>query len=148
MRFWDTSAIVPLLIREPGTDALLELAGEPKPVFIWWGTSVEVHSALSRRERTGVLSSAAYAGAVSAFLGVTSGWREVSPGEALRATAERLLRVHPIRAADALQLAAAAYLAADQGISVDFVCLDERLRNAAAREGMNVLPAQTNWNQA
>ena len=38
---------------------------------------------------------------------LSSGWHEVVPSSRVRSAAERLLRVHPLRAADSLQLAAA-----------------------------------------
>jgi hypothetical protein len=56
----------------------------------------------------------------------------------VRDVARRLLRVHPLRAADALQLAAA-YLAAERRPStLEIVTLDERVRLAAAKEGFIV----------
>jgi hypothetical protein len=59
----------------------------------------------------------------------------------VRRTAERLLRTHPLRAADALQLAAALIAADHDPTSLAIVCLDERLRVAARREGFIVLGA-------
>jgi hypothetical protein len=69
-------------------------------------------------------------------------WLEIEPSEALRQGAMRLLRVHPLRAADTLQLAAAlvwAGIAAGRG----FVTLDQRLADAARAEGFDVvMPAR------
>ncbi|MEO8092931.1 MAG: hypothetical protein ABI726_09525 [bacterium] len=67
-------------------------------------------------------------------------WVELQPSEAIRAAAERLLAVHPLRAADALQLAAANAWRGGFGRRPPFVCFDQRLRDAAAREGFEVLP--------
>ena len=50
-----------------------------------------------------------------------------------------MLRVHPLRAADALQLAAAVAFAEDNQAGVRFVSFDARLNDAAAREGFPVL---------
>ena len=55
MRFWDASAVVPLLVREPSTDALLELLREDDQIMVWWGTRVECVGALVRRFRPGGL---------------------------------------------------------------------------------------------
>ncbi len=67
-------------------------------------------------------------------------WSEVLPSENLRRRAERLLAVHPLRAADALQLAAALLWARGATNEHAFVCFDERLRQAAVREGFSLLP--------
>ena len=52
------------------------------------------------------------------------------------------LLLHPLRAADAMQLAAAIVWANGQATGHEFVCLDHRLREAAQREGFTVLPKQ------
>jgi hypothetical protein len=51
-----------------------------------------------------------------------------------------VLAAHPLRAADALQLAAALVWTGEAAAGEAFVCLDERLRDAARREGFEVLP--------
>ena len=141
MRFWDSTAVVPLFVNELVTDQLLPLAAEDAGITVWWGSSVEVTAALARRERLGELSSAVCADTLIAFRRVSDTWREVGPTAAIRIRAERLLRVHPLRAADSLQLAAALSLAeGGNADTIEFVCLDERLRQAAAREGLRLLP--------
>jgi predicted nucleic acid-binding protein len=65
---------------------------------------------------------------------------EVAPVEDVRGRAERLLAVHPLRAADALQLGAALVWARERTTGLGFVSLDGRLREAARREGFTVLP--------
>ena len=66
MRFWDSSAIVPLLVRENATDMCLALLKEsPSDILAWWGTTTECVSALSRREREGSLSGSAMGAAIS-----------------------------------------------------------------------------------
>jgi hypothetical protein len=135
LRFWDASAIVPLLVEEaatPGLFALLE--GDPE-MIVWWGSPVECTSAIARREREGSLGAREATRAVERLRQISAGWQEVLPAEALRAVAQRLLRVHPLRAADALQLAAAIVASEHEPTSLPLVCLDERLADAAGREG-------------
>ena len=67
-------------------------------------------------------------------------WTEMQPSEALRNTAERLLAVHPLRTADALQLAAAIQWCRGNTNDQGLVAFDQRLRDAAYREGFTVLP--------
>ena len=64
---------------------------------------------------------------------------EVQPSERVRSTAQRALRVHALRAADALQLAAAIVAAGEDRASLVVVCLDQRLTLAARREGFQVI---------
>jgi hypothetical protein len=72
---------------------------------------------------------------------VISAAYEIQPTEEVRATACRILRVHELRAADALQFAAALVWAGYHPAGLGFVCLDRKLREAAEREGFAVLPA-------
>lgn len=138
MRFWDSSAIVPLIIDEPGRSALLEILESDPVMVVWWGTPVELVSAVSRRERDGGLDPAVAAAAVDRVRKLERAWHQVTPSDAVRNRAQRLLRVHPLRAADSLQLAAALGVAGDDPASISFVTLDRRLRDAAQREGLDV----------
>ena len=69
---------------------------------------------------------------------LAAGWHEVDPSDEIRETAARFLRVHPLRAADALQLAAAFAAAERRPASLEIVTLDDRLANAARKEGFAV----------
>ena len=138
MRFWDSSAIVPLSVEEPATDRALALVAEDPEVAIWWATPVECASAVARLEREAALTPAEAAEAFHRLDLLARSWFEIEPHDELREVARRLLRVHPLRAADALQLAAA-YLAAERRPpTLEVVTLDERLRHAALKEGFRV----------
>ena len=106
---------------------------------VWWGAPVEIFSAIARKERAGQLTAIKVSKAFEALEALSEGWQEILPTTHLRMTAQRLLRVHPLRAADALQLAAAITAFEGQPAFGDFVCLDERLADAARREGLRVL---------
>lgn len=135
MRFWDASAVVALLFAEPEREALLGALERDPEMLAWWGTPVECASAIARREREGVLELAQASAALDRLRSLAASWHEVLPSDAVRNGAQRLLRVHPLRAADSLQLAAAVVAAEGEATSLEFVCLDERLSAAAAREG-------------
>lgn len=139
MRFWDASALVSLLTGDEGGERLEQLYGDGSGVWIWWATPVEIASSIARRERTGELAaeSAAQAYLSLAHMGAT--WHQVLPGEALRESAKRLSRIHPLRAADSLQLASALTLAGPEHAPLEFVSRDTRLIDAAARQGLTVL---------
>ncbi|MCK6556314.1 type II toxin-antitoxin system VapC family toxin [Candidatus Binatia bacterium] len=139
MRFWDASALVPLVVAEPLRDELLELFEQDPEIVAWWGSTVECTSAVARREREGALSANDATRALDRLRDLAVGWQEVLPSEPVRSTACRLLRVHPLRAADGLQLAAAIIAAEREPGTLDFVGLDDRLNDAASREGFRVV---------
>jgi predicted nucleic acid-binding protein len=139
MKFWDSSAILALLAAEPAREAALQILDRDSQVLIWWGTTVEIASALARREREGVLSADQVAQALAVALELADSWDEIVPSDAVRRLAQRLLRVHPLRAADSLQLAAALVAADHNPATLELVCLDARLCSAARREGFAVL---------
>jgi predicted nucleic acid-binding protein len=104
-------------------------------VLVWWGSEVECASALARLERDGALSPQAMMLAFKRLERLVAGWHEVDPSDAIREAATRFLRVHPLRAADALQLAAAFLAAERRPASLEVVTLDDRLGTAARKEG-------------
>lgn len=139
MRFWDSSAVVALLVREPSSAAAMREFELDPEVLAWWGTETECVSALARLEREGSLSGASLADALRRLDALSLAWREVQPTATVRRTETRLLRVHPLRAADAHQLAAAIVAAEGQPATLPFVTLDDRLADAAGREGFTVI---------
>jgi uncharacterized protein len=141
LRFWDSSAIVPLIVTETTTEVLLASAGQDPVMCVWWASEVECVSALSRLEREGALGDEAITTALERLDRLAESWNEVQPTAALRGTARRLLRVHQLRGADSLQLAAAVIASEGQPASLSIVTLDERLAGAARREGFVVQDA-------
>jgi len=141
MRFWDTSAILPLLVEEPRTQAMVELMRDDPAAAVWWLTPVECWSALARLEREGRLTEVGVAAAATLLREAARRWTEVPPLERIRDQASRLVRLHPLRAADALQLAAAVVLADFEPRTLPVVTLDDRLAAAARREGFEVMGA-------
>jgi predicted nucleic acid-binding protein len=135
MRFWDASAIVPLLMTETSTKTLQGLAAADPAILVWWATEVECASAIARLERDGALETPAVIEAFDRLKRLAGGWHEVDATDAVREAAVRFLRVHPLRAAGALQLAAAFVAAERRPSSLEVITLDERVAAAARREG-------------
>jgi len=140
MRFWDSSAIVPLCFRESASDTLRRIANTDEDIVVWWASRTECISAMARRRREGVLSTEAERKGRAILSALAEAWSEVQPTEIVRERAERLLMVHPLRTADGLQLASALVWAEESPKSLDVVSLDQNLREAALREGFTVLP--------
>lgn len=142
MRFWDSSALVPLLVQERLSGEMGALYAEDPEVLVWWSTSVECVSALARLEREGSLASNGMAAALERLDAIAAAWREVLPIADARRIAIRLLRVHALRAAESLQVAAAIIASELHPATLPLVTLDDRLAAAAEREGFRVvLPA-------
>jgi uncharacterized protein len=142
VKFWDASAVVPLLVREPSSDPLLSLLAADTAMLVWWATPVEVTSALVRREREGSLPASGVTHALDRLRGLAAAWSEILPVDAIRLAAQRLLRIHPLRAAGALQLAAAMVASENDPASLQIVSLDERLNEIADREGFGIVRSQ------
>jgi predicted nucleic acid-binding protein len=141
VNFWDSSAIVPLLVGEPMTAVVRDILSGDRQMHVWWGTEIECVSTIARLEREAIDPSIISA-ALDRLSAMREDWNEVNPGALVRDSARRLLRVHPLRAADALQLAAAWVLADQNPSSVSVVSLDERLRDSARREGFLLVPGR------
>jgi predicted nucleic acid-binding protein len=144
MRFWDASAIVPLLMAEPTTRTLQRLATRDPAMLVWWATEVECASAIARLERDGALDEAAAIEAFDRLKHLAGAWHEVDPSDGIREAAVRFLRVHPLRAADALQLAAAFVAAERRPSSLEVVTLDDRLAVAGRKEGFVLIEVSSN----
>jgi predicted nucleic acid-binding protein len=135
VKFWDSSAIVPLLVSEATTETMQAVAADDPSMLVWWATPVECVSAISRLERDGSLTTDGTGVALQRLDALAEAWNEIQPVEAARIAARRVLRVHALRAADALQLAAALIAAERNPGSLELVTLDDRLLDAARREG-------------
>jgi predicted nucleic acid-binding protein len=139
MRFWDASAIVPLLIGEEEHGAARSAFDDDPEIAAWWGTTVECVSAISRRARDGSLRAQALSQALMRLDALAAAWQEVEPSPRIRQSAIRMLRVHPLRAADAFQLAAALAASEENPAALPVVTYDDRLGESAEREGFVVI---------
>jgi uncharacterized protein len=138
VRFWDSSAIVPLLIEQPSSRQADAWLAADDQMAVWTMTSVEIASALWRLVREGELDPAQARAAESRLDDVVQASHVVVDTEGVKARAVRLLRVHPLRAADALQLAAALGWSLDRPAGRTLHTFDSRLADAARREGFEV----------
>jgi len=141
MKFWDSSAVVPCCVIEPRSHLIKEILQDDQEMIVWWATRIECLSALFRLVREGVLHDREEEMAQVVLQKLAETWREILPTQMVRETAERLLAVHPLHTADALQLSAALIGAGKNPRGHLFVCLDKGLRVPARKEGFTLLPA-------
>lgn len=138
MRFWDSSAIAPLLVEETASRPREAQLHEDAEILVWYGTWAELESAICRRERESSIDPEQAAMARTRLSVLTRAWLEVQPTSWVRERAIRLLRVHPLRAADAMQLAAALVVFKERTAGNRFLTADLRLAKAATLEGFAV----------
>ncbi|WP_419925400.1 type II toxin-antitoxin system VapC family toxin [Candidatus Poriferisocius sp.] len=140
MRYWDASALVPLVVSEPNSDLSRSWLADDSAVITWAWTRVEIVSAIERRTREGALSRQDRRQVIGRLETFADTWDEVTEVLAVRSRASLLLARHPLRDADAGQLGAALLISEQlDGESLPFMCLDRRLSEAAELEGLGVL---------
>ncbi|HEY4392516.1 MAG TPA: type II toxin-antitoxin system VapC family toxin [Polyangia bacterium] len=139
MRFWDTSAVVPLIVEEELSALARTWIQEDDEVALWALSRLEMASAIERRAREGLLDPAQRRTALRRVAALADAAHEVTDLLAVRTKAVALVARHAIRAADAAQLAAALLLADPDPASLTVVVLDHRLAEAAAREGLDIV---------
>jgi len=137
--FWDTSAIVPLCCFQNVSSKARQAARTYNRQVVWWVTPVEVKSAFQRLVREGNISPQEIVQSNTRLAYLRDRWNEIQPTEQLRERAEQLLRMHKLRAADALQLAAALLWCNDRPRDHVFIAADAVLIDAANIEGFVVV---------
>jgi len=140
VKFWDSSALIPLFIEEPTSGLVAQWLGGDPAIAVWALTRIEMLSALERRRRDAAGSRSHIVSARRELVRLSGFWTVITDIDRVCLHAERLLQDYPLRAADALQLGAAIVAANDHPASLDFVTFDRRLADAAGREGFSVLP--------
>lgn len=140
MRFWDSSALVPLLVHEVSSWKVWELVQQDPEMVLWWATPIECAAALARIDGEDRVWKPVLQQSQRALRSLVANATEVRPTEDVRGFAEHLVSKHPLRAADSLQLGAALFWRQGYPDGASFVALDGRLRLAAALEGFRVLP--------
>ena len=135
--FWDASALVPLCVAQ-GTSSLARTAARTKSIAVWWVSPVEMTSAFMRLLRSQEIDQTNFLLAMARLTELRRRWIEVQPTEVVRELAQTLLERHALRAADAMQLAAALIWSKQRARGRSFVCMDSRLSEAAGKEGFSV----------
>ncbi len=137
--FWDSSALVPLCVRQRLTPGAIALYKQYE-VVVWWATPVEIASALARLLRMGQLDSNQWRKAQELALDLATFWSEIQPSDSLRAKATELVTLYDLRAGDSLQLAAALEWCDQNPQGQVFLTADQKLRDAALLSGFDAKP--------
>jgi len=141
--YLETSALVKLYIREPGTETLLRLVRREHNhrLTILTIAEVEFRSAIRRRERSGDIKHDVAAKLIRGFMGhLESKFARQPLNETVLQTACALIDSYPLRAYDAVQLAGCPVLRETAGTDGSaFVCADAQLLAAANRMKVSTL---------
>jgi predicted nucleic acid-binding protein len=136
LAFWDTSALVPLCAHQGITPRVVALY-RSYGVVVWWTTAVEIASALRRLVRMKQLTPDDWTVSRSLALELAKSWRVIHPSNSLRAGAVQLVDRYDLKAADALQLAAALEWCEKIPQGGVFLSADQKLREAAVLCGFD-----------
>jgi predicted nucleic acid-binding protein len=134
--FWDTSALVPLCVRQGITLQTIALY-KLHDTVVWWATPVEIASALARLVRMKQLNPSDWARARKLANRLADSWSVIQPSDAVRAKSAQLVDRYDLRAADSFQLAAALEWCEDDPQGRVFLTADGRLREAARSSGFD-----------
>jgi predicted nucleic acid-binding protein len=137
--FWDSSALVPLCVRQGVTPRAIALY-RIHDAAVWWATPVEIASALARLVRVKELDSSEWAEARRLAKRLADSWSVIQPSDALRMKATHLVELYDLRAADSFQLAAALEWCEDAPQGRAFLTTDQKLRDAALLSGFDAKP--------
>ena len=140
LRFWDTSALLPLILDEESSDTVANLLRQDTDITVWWGTRAECAVAISRLRWNGELDEEREESTREVLDVVAETWIEIRPTDDLRLLGTLLSRYHLLKTADCFQLASALRWCEGGTTGFAFVCLDRQLRQAARKDGFTVLP--------
>ncbi len=133
--FWDTSAIVPLCQSEGRSAAVAHLWKQYEQKIVWWGSIVELYSALARLEREKMIVARQRVAAENRINRISLTWFTVAPTEHLRELAQTFPATYELKAADSLQLAAALIAVREKPHKQEFITGDGKLAAAATSAG-------------
>jgi hypothetical protein len=105
---------------------------------VWWATHVEIASALARLLRRQEITKGEHTHALVQAEGLANLWQVIEPAAKIACDARTLLELYPLRAADALQLAAALEWCEGKPKGNVFLSFDQRLREAAGLAGFTL----------
>ena len=138
--FWDSSALVPLCVKQTTSQSFRQLWRESSRITVWSGATVEIRSALARLHRNNELDATGLQLSIKRLEAMRRQWREIVTGEKLRLIAEDLPDTYSLRALDSFQLAAALIWCKEKPKGRLFICDDVRLIEAAQKVGFTVKP--------
>jgi predicted nucleic acid-binding protein len=135
--YLDTSSLVKLYVDELHAEQVREWVAAAEIVATSRLAYPETLSAFTRRHRSGDFTAAEFATLVGTF---TNEWHTFAALDFDEIAAGEMVCRHGLRSFDAVHLASALLLTADQGaLDLAFSSFDEQLNRAATAEGITIL---------
>ena len=106
-------------------------------MVVWWATPVEIASVLRRLVRMKQLTPDEWVTSRRLALDLAEAWQIVQPSNVLRNNAAQLVNRYDLKAADAMQLAAALEWCENLPQDRIFLTADQKLRQAATLTGFD-----------
>lgn len=135
--YFDTSAVIPLIIDEPSSESCKRLWNDATRVVSVRLLYAEARAALARAQRLGRLTRGGLASAVALLDEISSQVDHIDITDPLVRTAGALAEEQQLRGYDAVHLAAAQAVAGGDTV---FASGDQQLISAASRLGLIVTP--------
>ncbi len=137
LAFWDSSALIPLCVQQVQTQRSETLFAK-YGVTVWWSTQIEIISGLTRLLRMKEIDETEFVDGKQVAQAMAMIWIAIKPSANIEREARILLELYPLRAADALQLAAALEWCDGNPKGCVFLSFDQRLREAAGMAGFTL----------
>lgn len=137
MKFWDSSALVPLVSNESTTETLNGIMTADPAIVVSPITPVEVDSAVWRKARQ-TRDQVARQRSLRRLSELHDRWVVIERYSEIFEEARRMVARYGLRGADAIQLATAIITRGDS--TLVFVALDKDLQAAARAAGFPILP--------
>jgi len=138
--FWDASVIVPLCTDQPPHTEIVRQLLRRFAIAAWWGTPVEITSALTRLKRLGALTGTEYTNTKAGWNWILADSLVIQPSTSIKISSMEILEKYSLRAGDALQLAAALEWCEGEPSGQVFLTTDRRLAEAADLAGFTLEP--------
>ena len=137
--FCDTSALIKLLISEPGSDQMEETSSHAEAIAVCRISWAEAMAGMARRQREDPISGDDIEQARQRLIHSWNQFTIVEVSQRLVESAGRFADVFALRGYDSVQLAAAHELDQSTDLPLTFACFDRRLNQAASLLQLEVL---------
>ena len=137
--YCDTSALIKLLVLEPGSNRMQQTSSEAEAIGVCRITWAEAMAAMARRQREDPASSTDLKQARQLLTKTWAQFVIVEISQRLVETAGRYADAFALRGYDSVQLAAAHELNLSTELPITFASFDRRLHQAAQLLQLNVL---------
>ena len=141
--YLDTSALVKRYFREPYSDQVIAKWQEATEIVTSSVAYAETLAAIYRKKRESALKDNLVKEIAGALRKDWDGFIRIQVNDELNEYIDRAIIRHPLRGFDAIHLASAMIMNEKLPDNLIFLCFDQTLLQAAAKEGIETFPASS-----